>query len=168
MNYLSLTKENFFDKMFEKEYPNALKIFCEGIDAYKKSVNWDEMFSKSASYDASYRADNGLWIEKSVKVQAPKFHEIPFSMQTGIIEDFFRGHNIILMIDPAKNGFSWTIVDLAEGVGIQPFLNGNNIDLTVYADYNVCKIDCIKACFKHLESKLNPTEDESEEVSGSN
>lgn len=75
----TLTKENFWNAIFS-DYPKACQIFCDWIDEYKKSVEWDAVF----------RA-NEICI-------APKFHEIPYEMQQGIwitfvvqtLPDFFE------------------------------------------------------------------------------
>ncbi|SEV88694.1 hypothetical protein SAMN05428988_0134 [Chitinophaga sp. YR573] len=59
-----LTKENFWNKCFEK-YPDATQEFCEWIDGYKASVDWEELF-----------------------VSGIKFHDIPGEMQCGIWIEF--------------------------------------------------------------------------------
>lgn len=49
-----------------------MKLFCIWIDFYKSSVDWDDLFGDS-------------WKD----VSTPKFHDIPFEMQFGIILAFF-------------------------------------------------------------------------------
>jgi hypothetical protein len=64
----NLTKENFFNELHD-QYPEAVEHFCKWIDEYKREVNWDTLFGGDL-------------------VRAPKFHEIPFEMQNGIIARF--------------------------------------------------------------------------------
>lgn len=76
MNQIGLTKENFFDAMSEK-YPNAMQRFNDFIDKYKTSVNWNELFNDEESYTGT-------------PGNAPKFHEIPYELQVGVIMLFIR------------------------------------------------------------------------------
>lgn len=76
-----LTKENFFNEMME-QYPNAMKLFCEWIDEYKKTINWNKLFNDSYSRTNVQRASNGEICH--IDFSAPKFHEIPYDMQVGI------------------------------------------------------------------------------------
>ena len=73
----NLTKENFFNALREK-HPQAVEFFCRWIDEYKKSVNWNKLFNS----DSDYQDANGK------NAPAPKFHELPFEMQNGIIARF--------------------------------------------------------------------------------
>ncbi len=70
MKYITLDKENFFNEI-EKVYPSACKLFCDWIDDFKKSVNWNELFNQ----------DNSVGGNPVDKPKAPKFHEIPFLMR---------------------------------------------------------------------------------------
>lgn len=63
-----LTKENFWNDIM-KDFPNATKRFCDWIDEYKETVNWDVLFGC---------ADH---VSKKTRI---KFHNIPYDMQTGI------------------------------------------------------------------------------------
>ena len=76
-----LTKENFFNEMMEK-FPNSMKVFCEWIDEYKESVNWNKLFNDSYSQTNIQRAPNGEVCH--IDFSAPKFHDIPHDMQVGI------------------------------------------------------------------------------------
>ena len=67
----SLTKENFWNDLYEK-HPEPMKEFCEWIDAYKKEIMWNDLFFNS-------RRHNPI-----------KFHDIPFEMQVGIILRFIK------------------------------------------------------------------------------
>lgn len=73
----NLTKENFFNEMKEK-YPLAMKDFCNWIDKYKVQNNWDMLFN------------GGLQITEHVETRAPKFHDLPFAMQIGIMAQYFN------------------------------------------------------------------------------
>ena len=64
----SLTKENFWDKLYSK-YPSEMKQFCEWIDEYKKKVNWNNLFPVAAR--------NHYCVDI-------KFHHLPVAMQIGI------------------------------------------------------------------------------------
>lgn len=72
-----LTKGNFFNGMMEK-YPKAMKVFCDWIDEYKKAANWNKLFNSTENYQDS----------SAVVSFAPKFHDIPHAMQTGIWLEF--------------------------------------------------------------------------------
>jgi hypothetical protein len=61
MVYDCLTKENFWDKIYEL-YPEKLQEFYDWIDQYKKRPEWK------------------LIIQERVK-----FHELPFDLQFGIM-----------------------------------------------------------------------------------
>lgn len=73
----NLTKENFFNELGVKD-PALLRTFCTWIDQYKIENNWEETFKRSI-YGSELRT--------------PKFHEIPFDIQIGIIAKFLRHMN---------------------------------------------------------------------------
>ncbi len=73
----NLTKENFFNELMEK-YPAAMANFCKWIDEYKKRVDWHGLFNWN--YHAGEKEPDG-----KDKYRYPKFHEIPYEMQIGII-----------------------------------------------------------------------------------
>jgi len=62
----NLNKENFFTESLKKVCPKRLEHFCQWIDNYKKENDWENLFG------------GGI-------VKAPKFHELPFELQNGII-----------------------------------------------------------------------------------
>lgn len=69
----NLNKVNFFNQLQEL-YPEAMGVFCQWIDDYKKRIKWDQYFY--------------LFL---------KFHDLPFEMQTGIMYEFFRMQSITFM-----------------------------------------------------------------------
>lgn len=71
----NLNKENFFDRMTAL-YPGGMQVFHGYVDAYKKQVNWDDLFN------SNYQNAEGK------NAPAPKFHEIPYEMQIGILLKF--------------------------------------------------------------------------------
>lgn len=72
----NLTKEYFWNPLMIK-CPDSVKEFCQWIDEYKKSVDWDELFGNNAP----------LKIRSWAKI---KFHDIPGPMQFGILLHYFR------------------------------------------------------------------------------
>lgn len=74
---LSLTKENFWNEMYEK-YPDAMKTFCAWIDEYKERVKWDSLF---------YNESDDFY-EYAVKGRRIKYHDLPIAMQIGIFLQF--------------------------------------------------------------------------------
>lgn len=71
----NLNKENFWNAAKEA-FPLAVEAFCKWIDEYKAEVKWNELFN----------AGNPLG---EGQVQAPKFHDLPYEMQAGIMNKFF-------------------------------------------------------------------------------
>jgi hypothetical protein len=72
-----LTKENFFNQV-EEDLPFAVALFCSWIDEEKIKIDWDEVF-------------NGGWELPQcggIQTQSPKFHELPFELQFGLISKF--------------------------------------------------------------------------------
>lgn len=69
----SLTKENFWNKLYEK-YTGEVQQFCDWIDEYKKRVEWNLIFRERHGRDA----------EENVTYQKPKYHDLPIGMQIGI------------------------------------------------------------------------------------
>lgn len=65
----NLNKENLFNELFEK-HPKGTKHFCDWVDGYKKRVGWNALFGDSFGNPA------------------PKFHDLPFDFQVGIILRF--------------------------------------------------------------------------------
>lgn len=73
----SLTKENFWNNLFEK-HPDGMKMFCEWIDAYKKQVDWSQLFFTPHSP-----------LNRDIK-----YHDLPVAMQIGIFLQFVEETNI--------------------------------------------------------------------------
>ncbi len=85
----SLTKENFWNDLHAK-YPLAVDQFCKWIDEYKKRIGWNKLFNDCYIESNVRRAANGEICH--IDYSAPKFHDIPFDMQRGIITRFFEEH----------------------------------------------------------------------------
>ena len=78
----NLTKENFWNEMMQK-YPLATKQFCDWIDEYKKQNNWNKLFNQG------YNSFTG-------PIPAPKYHDLPLAMQTGIAIEFMQEHKAMI------------------------------------------------------------------------
>lgn len=91
----NLNKENFWNDLYEK-YPDAMKVFCEWIDAYKIKNDWLFMFNIGRGYRTS----------KGEYPNAPKFYDIPLAMQIGIWIEF--------VTEQYAGEFEWEIKDLTE------------------------------------------------------
>lgn len=85
----SISKEEFEE--IGGKYPLAYDHFRTWIDSYKASVNWHHLFNSDC-----YDNWNGL-------TTAPKFHELPFEIQFGILAKFmieiFHDDHILLQLD---------------------------------------------------------------------
>lgn len=99
----SLTKENFWDELMA-QYPTAVGLFCDWIDQYKKEVNWNILFNSNSDYQDM----NGK------NAAAPKFHDLPIDMQTGIVQRFFLEHFPVLLDTSEKQveTIKWFFVKL--------------------------------------------------------
>jgi len=73
----TLTKENFWNEV-ESKYPEAFAVFSKWIDSYKVEVDWNKLFN----VDSDYQNAAGK------NAPTPKFHELPFEFQNGIIARF--------------------------------------------------------------------------------
>lgn len=98
---MNLNKANFFDEAFEK-YPDAAKKFHTWIDNYKKEIGWNKLFGNTIRIDIRDFID---------AARAPKFHELPFDMQKGIIlrflcETYPESHTTYIDVDKFKTIFS--------------------------------------------------------------
>lgn len=81
-----LTKENFFNELHAK-YPKGLQVFCDWIDEHKKKNNWNELFNVDIiTHPGNYP------LTKSITTH-PKFHDLPYAMQLGIILQFMQEHS---------------------------------------------------------------------------
>ena len=73
----NLNKENFWNTC-NNDCPKTMKLFCRWIDFYKSCVDWYLLFNGNLTLAGCHSETN-----------APKFHDIPFEMQFGIILAFF-------------------------------------------------------------------------------
>jgi|GEM_PF-6543009 hypothetical protein len=100
---MNLNKENFFDEMSLK-YPMAMHDFNVWIDAYKKSIDWDELFNEGEVKGDFY--------------PSPKFHDIPYEMQVGILMRFatetFKEKG--LEVDEMKTLFESCLIEINDRI----------------------------------------------------
>lgn len=75
----NLNKPNFFQPLAEK-YPEAIEKFCQWVDRFKERNNWDILFGGGV-------------------VTGPKFHDLPYEMQYGILLSFFHAEQKLGFID---------------------------------------------------------------------
>jgi hypothetical protein len=75
----NLSKTEFWDPAKDK-FPNAVEAFCKWIDEYKEMVGWNGLFGVHET------SVDGRLVCVGV---APKFHDIPYEMQMGIMNRFF-------------------------------------------------------------------------------
>lgn len=83
----NLNKENFWNQLME-ENPLSVKLFCDWMDEYKKIVGWDKLFNDE------FRETEVLRI-----YEEPKFHDIPYEMQIGILIKFFKDKDVKIIIN---------------------------------------------------------------------
>lgn len=79
---INLNKANTWDA-FDMQYPTAMCKFRKFIDIYKAENGWNDLFNSNSDYQ------NRL----GKNAVAPKFHDLPFEMQIGIIIAFLRIYN---------------------------------------------------------------------------
>lgn len=75
----NLSLDNFFNRL-KNIYPLSMEYFCNWIDEYKKSNDWNTLFNEVT-------LEQGIG-QNSFKLKAPKFHDLPFAMQYGILVEF--------------------------------------------------------------------------------
>lgn len=98
-----LTKKEFWDKLYE-QYPDGVEVFCKWIDEYKKRVGWNSLFNEG--HKLFSRAGDGNGYDPTGGVtKAPKFHDMPDSMQLGVLLEFALQYD-------AVTGHEWDIDDL--------------------------------------------------------
>ena len=73
----NLTKENFWNDL-QAKYPKGMKVFCDWIDEYKKANDWNMLFNSDSEYQNA----------AGKNAPAPKYHDLPLSMQMGIWIEF--------------------------------------------------------------------------------
>lgn len=89
----NLNKANYFDNMMQK-YPKALEIFCQWIDRYKETINWNKLFNS----DSEWQSSDGK------NAPAPKFHDLPYELQYGVLLRFFAEHGRLVLLPPSEAG----------------------------------------------------------------
>jgi len=70
----NLNKLNYFTPTWHARFTLAAPFFCKWVDQYKEEVSWEKLFNHIYGSD----------------LPAPKFHDIPFELQYGILKRFFR------------------------------------------------------------------------------
>lgn len=101
MEMTGLTKENFFNSM-KLHYPDAMLLFNAFIDLYKAENDWDELFNAD-------RLNPG---KGQLLTKAPKFHELPFELQLGIIIRFTRQYADFLQNNWRKDAILGVLKEL--------------------------------------------------------
>jgi hypothetical protein len=76
----NLNLENFWNPQ-RAQTPEAVDVFCKWVDEYKKRNNWKALFNEGI---CNYPINADI-MEKS---HAPKFHDLPWAMQMGILQEF--------------------------------------------------------------------------------
>ena len=75
-------------------YPRAVADFRAYVDKYKISVDWPNVFNSNSDYQ-DYNGKNA---------PAPKFHEIPYLLQVGVIlawvYDLYEYSSVVTFPDP--------------------------------------------------------------------
>lgn len=96
---INLNKENFFNAMQEK-YPETMERFLEFIDSYKVTRGWELMFGCNP------------------EIKAPKFHEIPYELQIGVICRFLFMRGKLFMPHPedVMKWFEKMFEEIEEGI----------------------------------------------------
>lgn len=98
MKYNNINNENFFNHCKE-EYPKAVKYFCDWIDNLKFSLNYNDLFNEGATSTKML----GSTLTSCYTTKAPKFHELPFELQEGIIMKFLYENGFSMLILEATN-----------------------------------------------------------------
>ena len=139
-----LTKEDFYNLIAEN-FPISFKKFSDYIDDFKASTNWNELFK------IDY-INNQSPVEYDIK-----FHDIPFALQKGVIENFFVLNDI--QYYPVKHPFSpekWTFhtIDTIKGAIWSQFTNSTHQDLFEYDTYEDAEIGAIQMAFQILNDNI--------------
>lgn len=144
MMILMLTKEDFYS-LVETDYPAAFRKFGGYIDDFKASTNWNQLFHNTDS--------NGEFDDEVV----PKFHDIPFALQKGVVENFFVLENI--QYYPTKHPFNpskWTFhtIDTVSGAIWTQFTDPTHQVLAEYNTSEDAEIGAIRIAFQVLDQNL--------------
>ena len=75
METKNLSKDNFWNELYEKCHGGPVQVFCEWIDEYKKKMDWNSLFPITER--------KNHWMDI-------KFHHLPLAMQVGIIMQFYH------------------------------------------------------------------------------
>lgn len=103
----NLSKGNFWNKI-ETDFPLAMKAFHLWIDEYKQAVDWEILFNAGWHKGVSTSFDShGHPLSHVTKHQTPKFHNLPYEMQIGILIRFFDDTTKLSHFD-GVNGFVYT------------------------------------------------------------
>lgn len=137
MIVMLLNKDNW--DIIGKESPNSFKKFMDYIDDFKASCSWDELFNSHYSLGGDLKA-------------SPKFHEIPFAMQKGIVENFFLLEDITyypLKIE-GKETWSFHTVDMTEGRILTKTIDQTNPNAFEYISSEEAEVAAIGVAFQIL------------------
>lgn len=118
-----LTKEVFWD-IIEKECPTSFKKFSQYIDDFKKSCDWGNLFNQG--YGKFEWVDDNTVSKggRTVYAKIPKFHDIPFLLQKGVIENFFLLENITYFpLECEDHTWIFNVVDITTGKILSRFEN---------------------------------------------
>ncbi|MFI5140649.1 MAG: hypothetical protein ACHQIM_22720 [Sphingobacteriales bacterium] len=115
MVYPCLTKEDFWNKLMTT-CPKAVTSFCNWIDEYKSATLWNDLFNGAIADTYGGRTE------------APKFHDLPFPMQYGILCQYF---NDLIAGGYVSNRFkcptySLNLTETVDGI-IMSFIEHQNI-----------------------------------------
>jgi len=80
-----LSKAEFWNPLYEK-YPQAVQVFCDWIDDYKKRVQWDDLFKEHL-----LPSKNDPYVGET---RTPKYHDLPLAMQVGIYIEFMQARPV--------------------------------------------------------------------------
>lgn len=151
MNVTMLTKEVFWD-IIEKECPSSFKKFKGYIDDFKVSSNWDQLFN--AEY-GKFKWEDENTVSKggrTIHAIVPKFHDLPFQLQKGVIETFFLLENITYFPIQLEDSKTWIFntIDITTHRIVSRFENEELQILQTYESSELATIAAIGVAFKVL------------------
>lgn len=145
MEIITLTKESYFNDI-EIDFPIAYEVFQDWIDNYKALINWVDLFGEAKSVSVT-----GLRM-------APKFHEVPFELQRGIMSQFFFEHNLAAFTAPHQTeayGFEGVVVDFRNQKAVyQTFTDTTYNTVKNYSNERLCAMDTFTYAFDILNRIL--------------
>lgn len=80
----NLNKENTWAEL-KIQFPKEIKDFFDWIDEYKIAIDWKALFNSASEWQDMHGKN----------APAPKFHDIPFEMQMGIIIAYFSEREVL-------------------------------------------------------------------------